>query len=43
MISLFMPQSALTAQTLLFLASFTNYPNLNESFLVEFCLAPSYT
>lgn len=43
MISLFMPQSVVAVPTVLFLASFTNYSNLSTSFLVESCLAPSYT
>lgn len=43
MISLYMPQSVLATPTVLFLASLTNYSNLSASFLVESCLAPSYT
>lgn len=43
MISLFMPQSVLAAPTVLVLASIANYSNLSTHFLVESCLAPSYT
>lgn len=43
MISLFVPQSVPATPTVLFLASCTNDSNPSASFLVESCLAPSYT